>query len=941
MTNKVHLLINGYPVEAPAGTTVLEAAQGAGIEIPTLCHHADLTPTGACRLCVVEVEGLGDPVTACTLPVAEGQVIHTESEAVVALRRSVLRLLLKHHPNECITCEGNGACELQRWVYRYDVPLPEPAFERPRYSRDADPNPVVLVDLNKCILCGRCVRACAEIQCCDVWTFAQRGYETRLVAGGGHTMIEAGCESCGICVAYCPVGALFDRPSVGWGRAAEQRRVRTTCTYCGVGCQLDLHVSTRTGKITRVTSAEDAPVNGLALCVKGRYGYDFVHSEERLTRPLIREGWKLEAGNWKLEAGSSKLEAGSSKLDDEIRNTEYGIGNGRFREATWDEALSLVAQQLAYHRDTHGPDSVGYLSSAKCTNEENYLMQKLARAAGKTNNVDHCARLCHASTVAGLATTLGSGAMTNSIADATGEAALYLVTGSNTTEQHPVIGIRMRRRVREEGIPLIVADPRRIDLTRLPGCLHLQQRPGTDVALFNGIMHEILAQGWEDRAYIEARTEGFEAFEEVVMQYPPERAAEISSVPAEKIREAARLLHEHRPAAVFWAMGITQHITGTRNVMTLANLQMLLGNIGVPGGGVNPLRGQNNVQGACDLGTLVNVYPGYQKVVDPEVRAKFEAGWGVEGLPEHPGLTVVELMQGAEAGDVRALYVMAEDPMTSDPDLNHVRRALEAADFLVVQDIFFTETARFADVILPGACFAEKEGTYTNTERRVQRVHKAVEPPGEARPDWEILCEVGKRMGLPMDYASPAEVMDELAALTPIYEGISYARLDAGEQLQWPVRGPDHPGTPILHVGTFARGKGLFTANPHLEPEEHPDADYPFTMTTGRTLYHWHGGEMTRRSSNLMALYPEPWIELHPDDGRRLGIAHGDRVRVSSRRGEFEARAWLTDRVAPGLIFGTFHFPAGNVNWATGAFLDPQAKIPEYKVSAVRVEGIE
>ena len=934
MSATVNLIIDDLSVQVSAESTILEAAEQAGIEIPTLCHHADLTPTGACRLCLVQIEGGGEPTTACTMPVAEGQVIHTETEQILALRRSMLTLLLRHHPNDCLTCEGNGDCELQRWAYIYDIRQPEPAFEEPRYPADSDPNPLIRVDLNKCILCGRCVRACKEIQGCDVWNLAERGYETHLVAGAAQTMIEAGCESCGTCVAYCPVGALFDRPSLGWGRITEQRQVRTTCTYCGVGCQLDLNVNERTGQLTRVTSSEDAPVNGLSLCVKGRYGYDFVHSEERLTTPLIRKGWKQVAGRWKFDAGSSTPDDAGLRL-------RLGKAlNTHFREASWEEALSLVAQQLTHHRDTHGPDSVGYLSSAKCTNEENYLMQKLARAVGKTNNIDHCARLCHSSTVAGLATTLGSGAMTNSIADAIGDAALYFVTGSNTTEQHPVIGIKMRRRVREEGVPLIVADPRRIDLTRLPGCLHLQQRPGTDVALFNGIMHEILRQGWEDRAYIEARTEGFESFKEVVMQYSPARAAKISGVPAEKIREAARLLHEHKPAALFWAMGITQHITGTRNVMTLANLQLLLGNLGVPGGGVNPLRGQNNVQGACDLGTLVNVYPGYQKVADPDVRAKFAAAWGVDQLPANPGLTVVELLQGAETGEIKALYIMAEDPMTSDPDLNHVRRALEKVDFLVVQDIFFTETARFADLILPGACSAEKEGTYTNTERRVQRVRKAVEPPGLSRPDWEIICEVATRMGYPMRYSSPAEVMEELAALTPIYAGVRFYRLDAGEQLQWPVRDTEHSGTPILHVGEFARGRGLFTANAHLEPAEQPDAEYPFTMTTGRTLYHWHGGEMTRRSSNLMALYPEAWIELHPDDGRRLEITHGDKVRVASRRGEFVARAWLTERVAPGLIFGTFHFPEGNVNWATGAFLDPQAKIPEYKVSAVRVEKV-
>ncbi|MBN1262651.1 MAG: formate dehydrogenase subunit alpha, partial [Anaerolineae bacterium] len=844
----IHLTIDDRSIAAPSGATVLEAARSAGIEIPTLCHHPDLTPTGGCRLCVVEVEGMRDPPTACTLPVSEGMVVYTHThnpqaapgtDAIVDLRRFVLSLFLRDHPPDCMTCEGDGNCELQRWVYTYNVPVPRDAPVHRRFPVDSDPHPVILVDLNKCILCGRCVRACQEIQGCDVWNISRRGYSSRLVAGGGQTMLEAGCESCGICVAYCPVGALFDRPALGWGRAIAQRKVRTTCTYCGVGCQLDLNVNVHTGKITRVTSAEDAPVNGLALCVKGRYGYDFIHSPERLTRPLIRKGWERSAGTWVRHPELSKTQG------DPARD---------FREATWEEALSLVAERLVYHRDHDGPDSAGYLTSAKCTNEENYLMQKLARAVGKTNNIDHCARLCHASTVAGLATVLGSGAMTNSIADATEQARLIFVAGSNTTEQHPVIGIKLRQAVRERGVKLIVADPRKIGLTELGG-LHLQQRPGADIALFNGIMHEILAHGWEDRAYIAARTEGFEAFRAAILPYTPERAETLTGVPAGKIREAARLLAENRPAAVFWAMGITQHTTGTANVMALANLQLLLGNIGVPGGGVNPLRGQNNVQGACDLGGLVNVYPGYQSVTDPAIRAKFEQAWGVTGLPEHVGLTVVEQTQAAAAGRVKALYVLAEDPMTSDPDLNHVRRALETLEFLVVQDIFFTETAKFADVVLPGACFAEKEGTFTNTERRIQRVRKAVAPPGEARPDWEILCDVATRMGYPMHYRSPAQIMDELAPVTPIYRGVHYWRLDEGEPLQWPVRSDDHPGTPVLHVGTFTRGKGLFTPIEHLEPQEAPDATYPFTMTTGRVLYHWHGGEMTRRSPNLMAHY--------------------------------------------------------------------------------------
>ena len=915
----VALTINEQKITAPESSTILEAARLAGVTIPTLCHHPDLTNVGACRMCVVSVENARALQTACTTPITEGMVVHSESGEAREARKFVLEMLLTDHPNDCMMCEVDGNCELQRWAYEYGVTWPQHAGRRHEYVIDADPSPVVFVDMNKCILCGVCVRVCSEIQGCDVWNLSERGFDTQIIAGMNQTMIEAGCESCGNCVAYCPVGALFDKPSRGWGRAIYQQKTRTTCGYCGVGCQFDINVNTTTGKITRITSTPEGPANGMALCVKGRYGYDFIHSEERLTTPLIREGWQQQGEGWKF-TGNSKVEAG-------------------FREATWDEALDLVAHQLVYHRDVHGPDSVGYFSSAKCTNEENYLMQKLARAVGKTNNVDHCARLCHSSTVAGLATVLGSGAMTNSIKDATEDAKLYFVTGSNTTEQHPVIGIKMRKMIREKGTKLIVADPRKIDLCKL-ATLHLQQRPGTDVALFNGIMREILVNGWEDKDYIATRTEGFEALRDVVMNYTPELTEEITTVPAEKIKEAARLLAENKPTAVFWAMGITQHTTGTMNVMSLANLQMLLGNIGVPGGGVNPLRGQNNVQGACDLGTLSNVYPGYQRVTDPAMKAKFEQAWGVEGLSDKIGLTIVEMINAAYDGDVKAIYVMAEDPMMSDPDLNHVRKALETLPFLVVQDIFMTQTAHYADVILPGPCFAEKEGTFTSTERRIQRVRKAVNPPGIARPDWEILCEVGTRMGYPMSYASPADVQEEIAATTPIYSGVHYSRLEAGEALQWPVRGDDHPGTPILHVGTFSRGKGLLTANEHIEPKECPDCTYPFTMTTGRVLYHWHGGEQTRRSSNLMALYPEPLVEINPDDADRLGINEGDKVKVASRRGDFVARAWLTDRVAPGLIFGTFHFPDGNVNWATGAFLDPQAKIPEYKVSAVNIKKV-
>ncbi len=905
MPELIQITIDGKEVLAPAGATVLEAATQAGITIPTLCHHPDLDPVGACRLCLVEIAGMRLPATACTLPIASGMTIQTHTPLLIDLRRSVLSMLLSDHPNDCMTCEVDGACELQRWVYEYQVKWPEHVGARRHHTPGADPSPVVYTDLEKCILCGRCVRTCETVQGCNVWNFAARGFETHLIAGLDQPMIEAGCESCGNCVAYCPTGALFDKPALGWGRTAYQTKVRTTCTYCGVGCQFDLNV--RGGKITRVTSTPEAPVNGNTLCVKGRYGWDFNHHPDRLTTPLIR--------------------------DESITEGPFP----GFRTASWDEALDLIAGKLAGYRDTTGPDSVAYLTSAKCTNEENYLMNKLARAAGKTNNIDHCARLCHSSTVSGLATSFGSGAMSNTIRDTTEQAKIFFMIGTNTTEQHPVIGIKLRQAVTIRKARMIVADPRRIDLTRLPGVLHLRQRPGSDIALINGLMREILIHGWEDESFIKERTEGFEEFKATVMNYTLAKTAEITGVPAEKIAEAARLLAENRPGTVFWAMGITQHTTGVLNVMSLANLQMLLGNMGIPGGGVCPLRGQNNVQGACDMGGLPNFYPGYQPVSIAHHREKFEQAWKVTGLPEKPGLTIVEIMNAAHEGQVKAIYIMAEDPMTSDPDLNHVREALERVEFLVVQDIFMTETGKFADVILPATSFAEKEGTFTNTERRIQRVRKAVPAPGLARPDWEIISEIAGRMGYPMPYRNTAEIMDEIARVTPSFGGVNYERLDRGEALHWPVPTRDHPGTPILHVGRFTRGTGLFQAIDHIEPREAPDADYPFILTTGRVLYHWHGGEQTRRSATLMALYPESLIEISPDDAARLQIAAGESVKVTSRRGEFIARAQITDRVEPGLIFGTLHFPEGDVNWATGAFLDPVAKIPEYKVSAVKI----
>ena len=919
----MHLTIDGQHLEVPAGSTVLQAARAHGLTIPTLCDHPALKPSGGCRLCVVEVAGARGPQAACTLPVSEGLVVNTETPALVQARRTVLELLLSTYADSGYATGGPAETEFLRWVRHYGVTVP--AAAPPRYAVDSDPNPFLWVDLNKCILCTRCVRACAEVQGRFVWGTAERGFETQLVAGGGTQLLEAGCESCGACVALCPTGALDNKLSMGAGQ--PDRRVTTICPYCGVGCQLDLNVKDE--KVIRVTSNPLSPVNGEHLCVKGRYGYDFIHHPERLTRPRVRR----------------------YLLEGRPRGAE---GRGEWVETDWDTALSLVAGKLAAIKRESGPDAIGVLASAKCTNEENYLMQKFARQVIGTHNIDHCARLCHASTVAGLAMCYGSGAMSNTMDDVAQQAQAIFIIGSNTTEQHPVFGARLRQAVRQRGAKLVVADPRRIDITEF-ATLHLRHKPGTDVALDNGLMHLILANGWEDRAFIEQRCENFEAFEASLAAYPPDRVAGITGVPVADLLEAARLLSQCKPMAAIWAMGITQHTTGVINVLSLGNLQMLLGNLGVPGGGVNPLRGQNNVQGACDMGALPNVFPGYQTVTDPAARDKFAQAWQLEpaSAPStRPGLTVTEMIPQAGQGRVRALYILGEDPVLTDADSNHVRASLAACEFVVLQEIFPSETSAFADVLLPGVTFAEKAGTFTNTERRIQLVRPAIAPLGQARPDWAITAELARRVlaleirgpvgpHAAWEYASTAAIMDEVAAVTPSYAGVSHARLERGDQLHWPVKGLEHPGTPILHVGAFTRGRGRFHVVDHLPARELPDAEFPMLLTTGRVLYHWHGGEMTRRAEGLLAVYPESLVEISPEDALRLGLAPHSRrpVRLISRRGEMVAQAVVTDRVSPGLIFANFHFPGQqNVNNLTIAALDPTAKIPEFKVCAVKLE---
>jgi formate dehydrogenase alpha subunit len=923
----MNVTINGQTFEGRPGQTVLDVARENGIEIPTLCHHPDLSLDGSCRLCMVEIEGKAAPVASCLQPVTAGMSVRTESTDLTTSRKLTLGLLLSQY-NEAAPAEASigPETEFERWVHHYGMEIPTAPAPAGRFPVNDDPNPVIRVDRNKCILCTRCIRACDEIQGRFVWDLAKRGNNTKLIAGTDTTMLDARCESCGACVAYCPTGALEDRRA--FGVDDPDQVVQSVCTYCGVGCGIDLHITDN--QITRVTG--NGAVNGKHLCVKGRYGYDFVHHADRLTRPMVREH---------ILRGEQR---------------DPATPRGEWVEVDWDTALNAVVDNLVHAKQSGGPNAVGFLASAKCTNEENYLLQKLARQVIGTHNIDHCARLCHSSSVAALQASVGSGAMSNTMDDLAEQAAAYFVIGANVTEQHPVFGSRLRQAVLRRGAKLIVADPRRIDITEF-ATLHLRQKPGTDTALLNGIMHIILANNWQDDEYIAQRTEGFEELRKTLETYTPDLVAKLTGVPAEQLFEAAEIMATSKPAAAIWGMGITQHIYGVINALSLVNMQMLTGNVGVLGGGLNPLRGQNNVQGACDMGALPDVFPGYQKVIDNAHRTKFAAAWELNPptapVDDHPGLTVTEMIEGAGNRSVKALFVLAENPLMSDPDINHVRECMEAAEFVAVQEIFPSETAEYADVLLPGVSWAEKQGTFANTDRLIQMVRPAVENQSEARPDWQIIAEIGKRIleregrnpvgpQSGWDYSHPAEIMAEIGSLTPSHAGITYERIERGEKLRWPVPTLDHPGTPVLHIGKFTSGLGKFHVCEHLPPDEVPDHEFPFFLTTGRVLYHWHGAEMTRRSRGLIETYPETLVEINPADASRMGIGPEANLRIVSRRGEMHAGALISERVPEGVVFGNFHFPGtNNVNNVTNNALDPVSKIPEYKLCAVRVELCE
>ena len=896
----VNITIDGIKTSVPEGTTILQAAEQIGIEIPTLCYIKELDPDASCRMCLCEIEGMPKLQTACSFPVAEGNVIYTMSDQVIEARKTVLNLLLSNHPKNCFSCGQNGNCKLQ--TYCIDYGIEESAFPGNRPERPIDDsNPFISYNPNLCVLCRRCVRTCQKLTVRGAIGVTHRGFDTVIEPPFGMGFKDSNCESCGSCVQACPTGALTMKRQKKY-REWETKKVITTCPHCAVGCQMEAVI--KKGRVVDMRAA-NGPSNKGRLCVKGRNGsFDFAQSSDRIKTPLIKN-----------------------------RET------GEFREASWDEALDLVASKFMQLKKEYGPQSLAGFACSRSPNEDVYMVQKMVRTCFDNNNVDNCARVCHSASVTGLATTLGSGAMTNTIGDITTDVDVIMLVGSNPEEAHPAAGMQIRQAV-DRGAKLIVVDPRDIDLSKKAD-IHLKLKPGTNVAFANGMMHIFIEEGLIDKKYIEERTEGFEELAEICKDYTPEKVAEICHIDAEDLKKAARMYATAEKAPIIYCLGVTEHSTGTEGVMSMSNMAMMVGKIGKEGCGVNPFRGQNNVQGACDMGAMPNKFPGYQNLDDDAVRAKFEKAWGVKLHPE-TGVYATDVFPKAIKGEIKGLYIYGEDPVVTDADTTHIIKALESLDFFVIQELFMTETAAYADVILPGMSYLEKEGTFSNTERRVQRVRKAITVPGDMRLDTDIIIDLMNRMGYPQKHMTSAEIMDEIASLTPSFGGISHERLDseevAGRGLQWPCPSKDHPGTPILHVGKFSRGRGLFYPAKYRPSMELPDEDYPLILMTGRILYHYTTRAMTGRTPGLMEIAGHSYIEMNTEDAAKLGIRDGDKVWASSRRGKITTTARVSDKTSPGETWMPFHFPDGNANWLTNAELDPFCRIPEYKVCAIKVE---
>jgi len=901
----VTLQIDGTSVTVPEGTSLMRAAALAQVKVPKLCATDTLKAFGSCRLCLVEIEGRKGYPASCTTTVAAGMKVRTQSPKLTQLRRGVIDLYVSDHPLECADCPAEGHCELQDMAA--EVGITQSSYAAGRVHRPQaqdESNPYFTFDPELCIVCSRCVRACDETQGTLALTIQGRGFDSKVAASENQPFLDSECVSCGACVEACPTAALTEKSVIALGVA--ERAVDTTCAYCGVGCGFKAEVRGEGAdvEVVRMVPDRDGKANHGHACIKGRFAWGYATHSDRVKKPMIRKSIRDE-----------------------------------WREVSWEEAIGYAASELRRIQGKYGKNSIGGITSSRCTNEETYLVQKLIRAAMGTNNVDTCARVCHSPTGYGLKNTLGESAGTQAF-DSVLQADVIMIIGANPTEGHPVFGSQLKRRLRE-GAHLIIVDPRETALVRTPHIeadVHLQLQPGTNVALMNALAHVIVTEGLVRESYVAERCEApsFAQWKAFVAEErnSPEAVETITGVPAERIRTAARLYGRARNAAIYYGLGVTEHSQGTTTVMAIANLAMATGNLGREGVGVSPLRGQNNVQGSCDMGSFPHEFTAYRHVSDPAVRASFEAEWGVT-LQAEPGLRIPNMFEASLDGTFKGMYVQGEDFVQSDPNTHHVSAAMEAMECVIVQDLFLNETAKFAHVFLPGSSFLEKDGTFTNAERRVSRVRKVM-PPLAGYEDWQVTCLLSNALGYPMNYSHPSEIMEEIARLTPTFKTLTYEKLDRLGSVQWPCTDEAPEGTPTMHVHQFVRGKGKFWATAYVPTSERSSSRFPLILTTGRVLTQYNVGAQTRRTSNVV-WHAEDVLEIHPHDAEVRGIADGDWVGLTSRAGNTVLRAKVSEKIAPGVVYTTFHFPETNANVVTTENSDWATNCPEYKVTAVEV----